>query len=90
MAADDAAARAHGRPALAAALLRLARAGTPDATLAAGEYDSVRRLQRLLAPPPPLGLPWRLAGTGTAAGVLAVPAALACTAVAALATLMAL
>jgi len=90
MAADDAAARAHGRPALAAALLRLARAGTPDATLGAGEYDSVRRLQRLLAPPPPLGLPWRLAGTGTAAGVLAVPAALACTAVAALATLMAL
>ena len=90
MAADDAAARAHGRPALAAALLRLARAGTPDATLAAGEYDSVRRLQRLLAPPPPLGLPWRLAGTGTAAGVLVVPAALACTAVAALATLMAL
>ena len=90
MAADDAAARAHGRPALAAALLRLARAGTPDATLGAGEYDSVRRLQRLLAPPPPLGLPWRLAGTGTAAGVLVVPAALACTAVAALATLMAL
>lgn len=90
LAADDDAANTHPRATLAAALVALARASTPTVALGAGGHDTVHRVERLLAPPAPLGLPWRVAGTGTAASVLALPGALGCTTVAALLTLLAL
>jgi hypothetical protein len=90
MTADDEAAGTHERSTLAAALVNLARAGTPAEALGAGGHDTVHRVERLLSPPAPLALPWRVAGTGTAASALAVPGALACTTVATLATLIAL
>ncbi len=75
MAADDAAARRHGRDHLATALVILASAGTRPAALAAGGPAAIARIQRLLAPPQERrGSPARLAAT---AGLL-LPAAIAC------------
>lgn len=53
MAADDAAARRHGRDNLAAALVVLARAGATPAMLAAGGPEATARLHRILGPQHP-------------------------------------
>ena len=75
MAADDAAARRHGRDHLAKALVVLARAGTRPAALAAGGPAAIARIQRLLAPPQQRRV--RYARLAAAAGLL-LPAAIAC------------
>jgi Zn-dependent protease with chaperone function len=68
MAADDAAARRHGRD-------QLARAGTRPAALAAGGPAAIARVQRLLAPPRQRRV--RRACLAATAGLL-LPAAIAC------------
>jgi Peptidase family M48 len=75
MAADDAAARRHGRDQLARALVVLARAGTLPAALAAGGPAAIARVQRLLAPPQQRRV--RRACLAATAGLL-LPAAIAC------------
>jgi hypothetical protein len=75
MAADDAAARRHGRDHLARALVILARAGTRPAALAAGGPAAIARVQRLLAPPGQRQA--RLAALAATAGLL-LPVAVAC------------
>ena len=74
MAADDAAARRHGRDHLAKALVILARAGARPAALAAGGPAAVARIQRLLAPPQQRQV--RHARLAAAAGLL-LPAVIA-------------
>lgn len=78
MAADDVAARRHGRRVLADALVRLARGGQPASALGAGGHTAIRRVVRLLAPSRPLGLPARTAGATTAVSALAFPLSAAC------------
>jgi Zn-dependent protease with chaperone function len=68
--ADDVAVRAHGRRALAAALVTMAGA-TPAGLVAAHGGDVAERLRRLLVPPKRLG-PWRSAGIVAALLVVAV------------------
>ena len=64
--ADDVAARAHSRHALATALVSMAASDTAGAGLvAAGGGDAVERVRRLLVPPRRLG-PWTMVGIGTA------------------------
>jgi len=75
LAADDAAARRHGRDHLAKALVILARAGTRPAALAAGGPATIARIQRLLAPPQQCQA--RRARLAATAGLL-LPAAIAC------------
>ena len=75
MAADDAAARRHGRDHLARALVILARAGTRPAALAAGGPAAIARIQRLHDPPRQRQA--RLARLAATAGLL-LPAAIAC------------
>lgn len=75
MAADDAAARRHGRDHLAKALVVLARAGARPAALAASGPAAIARIQRLLAPPQQRRV--RYARLAAAAGLL-LPAAIAC------------
>jgi Zn-dependent protease with chaperone function len=69
--ADDVAARAHGRRALAAALVTMAAGGAPAGLVAAHGGDVAERLRRLLVPPKRLG-PWRSAGVVAALLVVAV------------------
>ena len=78
MAADDAAARSHDPASLAAALVVLARAGVQAAALTAGGVAAAARVERMLAPPARLGWPARSARLAGAATALALPAALAC------------
>ena len=59
MTADDAAARRHDPADLAAALVTLASAGISTTALTAGGPAAIARIQRLLAPPAPPGLPVR-------------------------------
>jgi beta-lactamase regulating signal transducer with metallopeptidase domain len=75
MAADDAAARRHGRDHLANAIVILARAGSHPAALAAGGPAAIVRIQRLLAPPQQRRA-WR-ARLAAATGLL-LPVAIAC------------
>ena len=75
MAADDAAARCHGRDHLAKALVILARTGTRPAALAAGGPAAIARIQRLLAPPQQRQA--RRARLVASAGLL-LPVAIAC------------
>ncbi|MFJ4689004.1 M56 family metallopeptidase [Streptomyces sp. NPDC088789] len=76
MAADDTATRDTGRPALAGALVELAGAGAPAASLSAGG-DVVRRVRRLLSPHRPLHRAVVGAGALVALAVAALPVALA-------------
>jgi Zn-dependent protease with chaperone function len=78
MAADDAATRRHHPADLAAALVTLASAGSRATALTAGGPAAIARIQRLLAPPPQLGLPVRTARLAVGAAALAVPAVIAC------------
>jgi Zn-dependent protease with chaperone function len=75
MAADDDAARRHGRDHLAKALVILARAGTRPAALAAGGPAAIARIQRLLVPPQQRQA--RRARLAATAGLL-LPAAITC------------
>jgi Zn-dependent protease with chaperone function len=53
--ADDVAVRAHGRAALAGALVAMAAGPAPVGLVGAGGGDTVERLRRLLTPPERLG-----------------------------------
>lgn len=75
MAADDTAARRHDAADLAAALVTLAASGARAATLTAGGPAAIVRIQRLLAPAPPPGLPARTAKLAACAAALVIPAA---------------
>jgi len=74
MAADDSAARRHGRGTLAEALVILARAGVRAGALNAGGTAAAARIHRLLAPQSRSA---RTAGLAAAVGLIP-PAAIAC------------
>jgi hypothetical protein len=78
MAADDAAARRHDAGDLAAALVILAKAGARAGALTAGGPAALARVQRLLTPPPHPGRPARTARLAAGTAALALPAAIAC------------
>ncbi len=78
MAADDAAAQRYDGGTVAAALVGLARSGTPAAALGASGHAVARRVSRMLVPRPPLRLPARAAGAAAAFGAVAFPVAVAC------------
>jgi Zn-dependent protease with chaperone function len=71
LAADDAAARGHGRATVAAALTRLGTAATPAAALAAAGSDVDERIDRLVSRAAPAGV------GAVVAGVLVVAVPLA-------------
>ena len=73
MTADDAAARRHDPADLAAALVALASAGISAAALTAGGPAAIARIQRLLAPPAPPGLPVRAARLAAGLAALIIP-----------------
>ncbi|WP_344617592.1 M56 family metallopeptidase, partial [Dactylosporangium salmoneum] len=77
--ADEHAARRISRIDLARALVSMAQPGSapPDGLLALHGGDSMERLQRLLAPPPPLPRAARALLAATGAALLLVPVALA-------------
>jgi Zn-dependent protease with chaperone function len=79
MAADDHARRNHRGEVLAAALLALATALTPEHALSAGGHTVKCRLQRLLSGAPPLPRPTRFATLTTAAAAVTLPVGLSCT-----------
>ncbi|MEU0042732.1 hypothetical protein [Streptomyces werraensis] len=76
MAADDEAAVRTGPLTVAGALLEMAGAGTPAASLAAGG-DVAHRIRRLLGPRRPLGRAVVWAGGTAAAALLVLPLVLA-------------
>jgi Zn-dependent protease with chaperone function len=78
MAADDAATRRHHPDDLAAALVTLARARARATALTAGGTATTARIQRLLAPHPPVR--WSASTAKLTAGAMALmlPAAIAC------------
>ncbi|GAA1897309.1 M56 family metallopeptidase [Asanoa iriomotensis] len=72
--ADDVAARAHGRQALAGALVAMAcGAAAPVGLVGAGGGDTVERLRRLLAPPERLGAAAGLVVTGALLAMALLP-----------------
>ena len=73
MIADDAAARRHDPADLAAALVTLASAGISATALTAGGPAAVARIQRLLAPPAPPGLPVRAVRLAAGLAALMIP-----------------
>lgn len=77
MAADDAATTRSGSLTLAGALVELAGAGVPAASLAASGGHVTGRVRRLLAPQRPLHRAVRWAGALAAGALLALPLALA-------------
>jgi hypothetical protein len=79
MAADDHARRDHSTDALAAALLALAAARTPQHALGAAEHSVADRLRRMLASTKPLPKPTRIGTVATAATALTLPVGLSCT-----------
>lgn len=81
MAADDHARRGHGGDVLAAALLALATAPTPEHALGASGHTVTSRLQRMLASTPPLARPTRFATLTSAAAAVTLPVGLSCTTV---------
>ncbi|MGW4058587.1 M56 family metallopeptidase [Amycolatopsis sp. NPDC004747] len=81
MLADDRAAREHGRLPLAQALAAVAGGAAPASTLGAGG-EAVRRVRRLLAPPPALAKPAQAAGALASAAGIAFPFVIACAQVA--------
>lgn len=89
MAADDHARRDHRGDVLAAALLALATAPTPDHALSASGHSVTSRLQRLLCSSRPLPTPTRFATLTTAAAAVTLPVGLSCTTVFAAAAVIA-
>ena len=75
--ADDVAAAAHDRRGLATALVALATASSPAATLAAGATEVVVRVQRLARPAEPLGSARRRLLALSAAALAVAPVLLA-------------
>ncbi len=75
--ADDAAARAHDRGLLAAALVVLATGASPAPALAAAATDVLQRVHRLLGPAEPLSRVRRQLLRGTAAALALSPVLLA-------------
>ena len=73
MTADDAAARHHDPADLAAALVTLASAGISTTALTAGGPAAIARIQRLLAPPAPPGLPVRAVRLAAGLAALMIP-----------------
>jgi Zn-dependent protease with chaperone function len=73
MTADDAAARRHDPADLAAALVTLASAGISTTALTAGGPAAIARIQRLLAPPAPPGLPVRAVRLAAGLAALMIP-----------------
>jgi bla regulator protein blaR1 len=73
MTADDAAARCHDPADLAAALVTLASAGISTTALTAGGPAAITRIQRLLAPPAPPGLPVRAGRLAAGLAALMIP-----------------
>ena len=73
MTADDAAARRHDPADLAAALVTLASAGISTTALTAGGPAAIARIQRLLAPPAPPGLPIRAVRLAAGLAALMIP-----------------
>jgi Zn-dependent protease with chaperone function len=73
MTADDAAARRHDPADLAAALVTLASAGISTTALTAGGPAAITRIQRLLAPPAPPGLPVRAVRLTAGLAALMIP-----------------
>lgn len=76
MAADDVAVGRGDRLTVATAVVRLAEASTPPATLAAGGSTAMTRVRRLVAPARPLGTMRSMIMTLAAASILAVPVAI--------------
>ena len=79
--ADDDAGRAHGRHAVASALLRLSTgpggpSRSPEAALSLGGRDVGRRVRRLLDPAAPAGLSLRATARAAATCLVAAPPAL--------------
>ncbi|MBE8519199.1 M56 family metallopeptidase [Amycolatopsis sp. H6(2020)] len=81
MLADDHAAREHGRLPLAHALAAVAGGAAPASSLGAGG-EAVRRVRRLVAPPPALTKPAQAAGALVSAAGIAFPFIVACAQVA--------
>lgn len=79
MAADDHARRDHSSDTLAAALVTLATAPTPEHALAATGHTVTSRLRRMLTSTAPLPVRTRIATLTTAVGALSLPACLSCT-----------
>jgi Zn-dependent protease with chaperone function len=73
LAADDAAARRHGRLTTADALVTLAEAAIPAPALTAGGSHAAARAGRLIAGPAPLGRVRVLMGLAAAALIVAAP-----------------
>jgi Zn-dependent protease with chaperone function len=73
MTADDAAARRHDPADLAAALVTLASAGISTTALTADGPAAIARIQRLLAPPAPPGLPVRAVRLAAGLAALMIP-----------------
>ncbi len=73
MTADDAAARHHDPADLAAALVTLASAGISTTARTAGGPAAIARIQRLLAPPAPPGLPVRAVRLAAGLAALMIP-----------------
>lgn len=71
--ADDAAGRRVERDSVATALMSLADATVPRATLAAGGPSALRRALRMVGPPRPLGLPRLAVGIAATLLMLVVP-----------------
>jgi len=79
MAADDHARHEHSSDALAAALLALATARTPQHALGAAEHSVTDRLRRMLTSTKPLPKLTRISALATAATALTLPVGLSCT-----------
>jgi hypothetical protein len=79
MAADDHARREHSGDVLAAALLVLANARTPQHALGATGHSVTDRLRRMLAATKPMPKLTRLGTVATAATALTLPVGLSCT-----------
>ncbi len=75
MLADDVAARRHDRLTIATALVRLAEASAPAASLGAGGSTSLARVRRLVAPAHPLSVAGSAIAVLAAAALLATPVA---------------
>lgn len=73
LAADDAAARHGARRTVASAMVRMAESPIPLPALGAGGADVVARVDRMLAPHRPMGLPAMTAVVATLVLVAALP-----------------